>query len=76
MAHIYTTIKRHKGIEYVFIQNKSNSRHSYIEAYDRKTNQLINLVAEIDNKTHTITYTDTESPIPQLVKDIIEKAVV
>lgn len=73
MAFLYKTIKRHKGIEYIIIQNKSNSRHSFIEAYDRKTNTLIDTVAKIDNNTHAITYTNTESPVPQVVREAIEE---
>lgn len=72
MAAVYKTIKRWRGITYVLIQNRWNSKKCFVEAYDSKTNQDLYGVVKIDNKTSEIEWLVTKSSIPKQVIEAIE----
>ncbi len=73
MAFMHKIIKRHKGIEYVWSQNRPNSRYSLILAYERKTKEDLGMVAEIDNHTNAITFADDVLAVPNEAKEAIRR---
>lgn len=68
----YKTIKFHKGIRYDQGQNQINGRKTFVMAYDRKTNEMIDTVAVYDNKTGKIAYYEENMAVPQEVRSVIE----
>lgn len=72
MADIYKVIKRHKGLEYVLVQNRRNSANCFVEAFDRKTGEHIKTVAKCNNKTQLIIYYDEAQNLSDAVREVIE----
>ena len=67
MAAVYKTIKRLKGVEYVWIENRANSAEAYVIAHagaDEAT------VATVVLRTGKVSY---QVELPDAVKQVIEE---
>ncbi len=72
MAALYKTIKRWRGMEYILVQNKTNSRYCYVESWHRGTGEQAADIAELDNKTKAIKWLVPASSLPKEVREVIE----
>lgn len=69
MAFAYKEVIKYRNVTYDSIQNRANSKETYILATDRNDNFKERIVAEINNKTHAIKWL---SDVPEKVKASIE----
>ena len=73
MAHIYKVILRRENHEFIFCQNKSNSRFCSVVAEDRKNGRAFTRIGEFDGKKGSLKMFDSATKFKPETLEIIKQ---